>query len=75
MKQLATRLAASFAISMSALTDMTIAQTAAPNPAAITTPDRVQTRIGTLEFKDGMPSVATSEKVHDNLDFTHARRS
>ena len=25
-------------------------------PPAITTPDKVETRIGTLEFKDGMPS-------------------
>jgi hypothetical protein len=41
-------------------------------PAAITTPDRVQTRIGTLDFKDGMPSTETVAKVYDNLDFTHA---
>ena len=25
-------------------------------PAAITTPDKVETRIGTLDFEDGMPS-------------------
>ena len=41
-------------------------------PAEITTPDRVDTRLGTLEFKDGAPSEATVEKVYDNLDFTHA---
>jgi len=41
-------------------------------PAAITTPDRVNSRIGPLDFKDGAPSQATLEKVYDNLDFTHA---
>ena len=41
-------------------------------PPSITTPDKVETRIGTLEFKDGMPSKETLEKVYDNLDFTHA---
>ncbi len=72
MKQFAHCLAASLAISLSALTHIAVAQAATPIPAAITTPDRVQTRIGTLEFKDGAPSAATLEKIYDNLDFTHA---
>jgi hypothetical protein len=38
-------------------------------PAPITTPDRVETRIGTLEFFDGFPTEATTELVYDNLDF------
>ncbi|MFG0285357.1 MAG: DUF1254 domain-containing protein [Phycisphaerales bacterium JB039] len=38
-------------------------------PAAITTPDRVETRIGALEFFDGFPTEATAELVYDNLDF------
>lgn len=38
-------------------------------PPEITTPDRVETRIGTLKFFDGMPDRATVEKVYDNLDF------
>jgi hypothetical protein len=41
-------------------------------PSSITTPDRVDTRIGTLEFKDGAPTVETAEKVRDALDFTRA---
>lgn len=41
-------------------------------PASITTPDRVESRIGMLEFKDGVPSQDTLTKVYDNLDFTHA---
>ena len=48
------------------------AQTAPAIPAAITTPDKVETRIGTLDFKDGAPSKETLAKVYDNLDFTHA---
>jgi hypothetical protein len=48
------------------------AQTATGIPPEITTPDRIQTRIGTLEFKDGAPSVETVEKVYDTLDFTRA---
>jgi len=41
-------------------------------PAAITAPDSVETRLGTLRFKDGFPDDATVEKVFDNLDFQHA---
>ena len=41
-------------------------------PSRITTPDKVESRIGTLEFADGMPSQETLERVYDNLDFTHA---
>ena len=32
----------------------------------------MQTRLGTLEFKDGAPNPATVDKVYDTLDFTHA---
>ena len=45
--------------------------TFAQTPASITTPDRLETRLGTLEFKDGAPSKATVQKVYDNLDFMH----
>jgi hypothetical protein len=38
-------------------------------PTGLTTPDRMETQIGTLEFKDGAPSAATVQKVHDNLIF------
>lgn len=44
-------------------------------PSEITTPDSVDTRLGTLEFKDGAPSKETVEKVYDNLDFMHAVES
>ncbi len=38
-------------------------------PDKITTPDKVETRIGTLEFFDGLPTDETAERVYDNLDF------
>src|SRR5579863_10441690 len=38
-------------------------------PEAITTPDKVETRIGTLKFFDGFPDDATTQTVYDNLDF------
>ena len=40
-------------------------------PPAITIPDSVDTRLGTLKFKDGFPDDATAQKVYDNLDFQH----
>src|SRR3954447_20020925 len=51
------------------------AQTAPAIPPSITTPDKVETRIGTLDFKDGAPSTATVDKVYDDLDFAHAQRA
>jgi hypothetical protein len=38
-------------------------------PAAITTPDTVETRLGSLKFFDGLPDAETTQKVYDNLDF------
>jgi hypothetical protein len=38
-------------------------------PAGIITPDRVETRLGTLRFFDGYPDEATVQTVYDNLDF------
>jgi len=43
-----------------------------PIPPQITTPDSVETRLGTLRFTSGMPDAATIEKVYDNLDFARA---
>jgi hypothetical protein len=38
-------------------------------PSSVTTPDSVETPIGTLKFFDGFPDDATIQKVYDNLDF------
>jgi hypothetical protein len=49
----------------------TLPKYSAKVPPYITTPDTVETRIGTLKFFDGLPDPATIQKVYDNLD--HAR--
>jgi hypothetical protein len=49
-----------------------VAAAQATIPPSLTTPDRVNTRIGRLEFKDGAPNKATADKVYDQIDFTHA---
>jgi hypothetical protein len=38
-------------------------------PEGIATPDRLETRIGTLNLVDGVPDKETAQKVYDNLDF------
>lgn len=38
-------------------------------PAKITTPDRVETRVGTFHFKDGAPDAETVARAYDQLDF------
>lgn len=38
-------------------------------PDKIMTPDKVETRLGTLNFIDGVPTIETTQKVYDNLDF------
>jgi hypothetical protein len=48
------------------------AQTAPAIPLAISTPDQVETRLGTLDFKDGAPSAESVGKIYDNLDSVHA---
>jgi len=40
---------------------------------AFTTSDKVQTtRLGALQFKDGVPNAATTQKLYDELDYIHA---
>ncbi len=39
-----------------------------PIPESITTPPNVETRIGTLEFLDGVPTPETTQKAYDQLD-------
>jgi hypothetical protein len=72
MKRLIMPLAVLVACAVLAPPHLAAAQVTTGIPPAITTPDTVQTRVGTLDFKDGMPSKDTVDKVYDNLDFTHA---
>ena len=40
--------------------------------SSISTPEQLETRLGTLRFLDGVPSSETVETVYDHLDFVHA---
>jgi hypothetical protein len=68
-----TKLIAAIAMVSALATTTAPAQTAPPSksdiPQAITTPNKVETSIGMLEFKDGAPSAATDQKVRDSLDY------
>jgi hypothetical protein len=41
-------------------------------PPGIAIPDKVETRLGTLNFFDGFPDKQTVARVYDNLDFQRA---
>ena len=56
-------------VACAALPHLAAAQTPPAIPQFLVTPDKVETRIGPLEFKDGAPSAATAEKVLDSLDY------
>jgi len=48
------------------------AEVSAETVQSLSTPDKVETRIGTLEFKDGAPSAESAQTVYDTLAFTRA---
>jgi len=78
MKSIPSKLIVSTAILSAILCGGGIRATAQSNdgiPSSLITPDKVETRVGTLDFKDGVPSKAAAEKVYDNLDFTYAFRA
>ncbi len=50
-----------------------MAQTYDPIPKSLTIPDKIETPIGKLTFKDGAPDAATTQKLYDNLDLLHAQ--
>jgi len=43
-----------------------------PVPPGIAMPDKLDTRLGTLKFFDGVPDQASTRKLYDNLDFQRA---
>ena len=47
----------------------------APIPDSIQTPDTIESRLGTLQFFDGYPSVGSVDTVYDNLDFQRGVRA
>jgi hypothetical protein len=44
------------------------AETYPPIPPSLTTPDQVETSIGTMKFRDGIPDQATADRLYDQLD-------
>ena len=42
-----------------------------PIPEKITTPEKIESRLGTLEFPQGFPTEDTAEKLYENLSFMH----
>jgi len=69
MKQLVTVLGIVVACAALALPSLAAAQATTGIPPSITTPDKIETLIGTLEFKDGAPSAETVQKVYDSLTY------
>ncbi len=43
-----------------------------PLPPGVAAPGKVETRFGTLNFFDGVPDPASTERIYDNLDFQRA---
>lgn len=72
MKAIQSKLAA-LALSLAATSCLILGGAAAAEiPPSLVTPDKVETSIGALEFKDGAPTPETVQRVYDHLDFTHA---
>jgi hypothetical protein len=70
MKQCSKLLSSAAACAALLLPQMAAAEV--PIPPSINTPDKVESRLGPLEFKDGAPDAATATKLYDHVDFTHA---
>lgn len=61
---------ATMGIAQTSMSSPAAPQKFSPNvPAKITTPETVETRIGTLRFRDGAPDPATVQLAYDQLDF------
>jgi hypothetical protein len=71
MKSLIKPLVVSLFLAALTLPSIVVAQTSSQALGSISTPDRLPSSLGTLEFKDGAPSKETIAKVYDNLDLMH----
>jgi hypothetical protein len=72
MKSLIKPLVVSLFLAALTLPSIVVAQTSSQALGSISTPDRLPSSLGTLEFKDGAPSKETVAKIYDNLDLMHA---
>src|SRR5262245_41619901 len=66
------RLALLVACTLLFLPQFAVTQVSDDTLKSLSTPDKVDTRIGSLDFKDGAPSKETSDKLYDQIDFIHA---
>jgi hypothetical protein len=64
-----------FTLAASALSSSSLAQTYAPNPPEIATPEHVETRLGSLQFHNGIPTAQTAGKIYDYLDLARGVES
>jgi hypothetical protein len=74
-RHLGARTAAATAFALAALCaapGTAAAQVSDETIRSLSTPDRLETSIGALEFTDGAPSAETAQKVYDALAFTRA---
>jgi hypothetical protein len=69
LKQLFEFVAIVVVITVLALPRMTGAQVSRETLESISTPDKVETDLGTLQFKEGAPTAETAQKVYDGLDY------
>jgi hypothetical protein len=69
MKQLLGPFAVVLACTVLSLSHPAAAQVSDKTLKSISTPDKVETGLGTLEFKDGAPTTETVQKVYDSLDY------
>jgi hypothetical protein len=53
-------------------TTAAVAEVSEQTVKSLGAPDALETSTGTLEFRDGVPTPATAEKVYDTLDFVRA---
>jgi hypothetical protein len=60
------------AASIAALAGAAYADVSSETLKSLGAPDKLETRIGTLEFRDGVPGDETARRVYDTLDFTRA---
>ncbi len=66
------RRTALFVVLLGLLTFNSVSESIAQIPKSITTPDKVESPIGELNFTDGAPSVETAQRVKDHLDLIRA---
>ena len=72
LKLLLSSLSLGVVLSSSLLADAPKMKMTTDIPMSVTTPDKVETSIGTLEFTDGFPSKTTIQKSYDYLDTMRA---